>query len=216
MTQDPRWIGCSVEKEGGGHRHAKTETRTAQAVGRTTMDVLVLNKSYMPLGRISWRDAFGMVFTGRAEVVEEYTDWLVRSAKEIFRVPSIIRFLSKASCVFKRRGVKFNRKNVYLRDKGECQYCGKTVGMADFTYDHVVPKSQGGKTRWENIVVSCIRCNHHKADRTPEQAKMKLIRKPVRPSEPPGSFPHLKWDEHMPESWKDYLASAQYWTEAIG
>lgn len=180
------------------------------------MDVLVLNRSYMPLGRICWQDAFGMIFTGRAEVVEEYANRLVRSAKETFRMPSIIRFLTKASCVFRRRGVKFNRKNVYLRDQGVCQYCGQKTPMTDFTYDHVRPKSMGGMTKWENIVVACIQCNHRKADRTPEQAGMSLIRPPVRPTSQPGSaFRLLKWDEHMPESWKDYLGSVKYWTEDI-
>jgi len=180
------------------------------------MDVLVLNRSYMPLGRVNWQDAFGMIFSGRAEVVEEYANRLIRSARETFKMPSIIRFLTKASCIFKRRGVKFNRKNVYLRDRGVCQYCGNRVAMTDFTYDHVRPKSQGGKTQWENIVVSCIQCNHRKADRTPEQAGMSLIRKPSRPTSQPGSmFRHLKWDEHMPESWKDYLGSVRYWTEGI-
>lgn len=180
------------------------------------MDVLVLNKGYMPLGRVNWQDAFGMIFTGRAEVVEEYAHRLIRSASETFRMPSIIRFLTKASIVFKMRGVKFNRKNVYLRDKGTCQYCSLKVSMADFTYDHVRPKSQGGKTKWENIVVACIKCNHHKADRTPVQASMKLIRKPVRPTSQPGSgLRHMQWSDHMPESWKDYLGSVKYWTEGI-
>ena len=180
------------------------------------MDVLVLNRSYMPLGRVSWQDAFSMIFSGRAEVIEECADRVVRSAAEVFNVPSIIRFLSKASTIFRRKGVKFNRRNVYLRDRGQCQYCGKNVPMSEFTFDHVLPRAQGGKTKWENIVVACIKCNHHKADRTPEQARMRLLSKPVRPKNLPGSGPtHMAWNTHMPESWKDYLGSVKYWTGGI-
>jgi 5-methylcytosine-specific restriction endonuclease McrA len=180
------------------------------------MDVLVLNRSYLPLGRINWEAAFTMVFTGRAEIVEEYADKVVRSASEIFRMPSIIRFLTRASCIFKRRNVKFNRKNVYLRDKGTCQYCRTKVPMSEFTYDHVRPRSQGGKTKWENIVVACLPCNHKKADRTPEQARMRLMAKPVRPTTlPGGEGRQFRWSEPVPESWKDYLGSVKYWTEGI-
>lgn len=148
-----------------------------------------------------------MIFSGRAEIVEEYADRLVRSARKTFKVPSIIRFLSKASTVFRRKGVKFNRKNVYLRDRGACQYCGRNVAMADFTFDHVIPKSHGGMTKWSNIVVACTKCNHRKADRTPEQAKMHLLSVPRAPKTLPGAQRHMVWSEPMPESWRDYFGS---------
>lgn len=160
-----------------------------------------------------------MIFSGRAEIIEEYADRLVQSASKVFNMPSIIRFLSKASAIFRRRrgGVKFNRKNVYLRDNGECQYCRCTVSMYDYTYDHVLPRAQGGLTSWENIVVACTKCNNRKANRTPEQARMPLIRKPVVPKSVPGAhFAQTQWGDSMPLSWKDYLASANYWTEPLG
>lgn len=147
------------------------------------MDTLVLNSAYLPIDRVSWMDAIGDLITGRAEVVDVYENVTVRSGSGtdcnlphtfqalateetgVWRVPSIIRFLSKA--VFHKRNVKFNRHNVWLRDAGRCQYCMEKLSTQEFTYDHVLPQSRGGKTSWENIVCACIPCNHKKADRTP-------------------------------------------------
>ena len=192
------------------------------------MDTLVLNSAYMPIDRISWMDAIGDLLTGRAEVVDTYEDKTVTSGTGelddlpwtfealrtgevgVWKVPSIIRFLSKA--VFFRRNVKFNRHNVWLRDKGQCQYCSVRLRMDEFTYDHVLPFSKGGKTGWTNIVVACIPCNHKKANRTPAEAKMRLKREPFRPMHLPGQVsPALMWRGWMPPSWKSFLASVSYW-----
>ena len=193
------------------------------------METLVLNSAYMPIDRVSWTDAIGDLLTGRAEVVDTYEHRLVRSGQRVleddlpytfdalrtdepgtWKVPSIIRFLSKA--VFVKRYVKFNRHNVWLRDKGRCQFCLTQTRLDDFTYDHVKPFSRGGKTCWENIVVACIPCNHHKANRTPEEAGMRLVREPFRPEHLPGQVsPALRWQDGMPDSWKSFLASVSYW-----
>jgi 5-methylcytosine-specific restriction endonuclease McrA len=191
------------------------------------MDTLVLNSAYMPIDRISWTDAIGDLLTGRAEVLDTYEDKTVSSGSceldvpwtfealrteeiGVWKVPSIIRFLSKA--VFFRRNVKFNRHNVWLRDKGRCQYCNVRMGMDEFTYDHVVPFSKGGKTNWLNIVVACVPCNHKKANRTPAGARMRLRRDPFRPMHLPGQVsPALMWRDGMPPSWKSFLASVSYW-----
>jgi 5-methylcytosine-specific restriction endonuclease McrA len=77
--------------------------------------------------------------------------------------------------------IAFTRENIYLRDKFKCQYCGNEFKKQYLTLDHVIPKSQGGKTTWENIVCSCAKCNHSKGNKTPEQANIKLIRKPIMP-----------------------------------
>ena len=170
------------------------------------MDVLILSQSYFPLGRTTWQSAFSMVFTGRAEVVEEYGDREIRSASATYKMPSIIRFLSKASSVIRNRGLKFNRRNVFYRDKGVCQYCEEKVREDCFTLDHVVPKSLGGKTSWENIVTACAKCNYRKANRTPEQAGMRLPKNPSCPKTPTArSFWYMPWYDHMPDSWKLYL-----------
>jgi 5-methylcytosine-specific restriction endonuclease McrA len=183
----------------------------------------------MPIDRISWMDAIGDLLSGRAEVVDVYENVTVRSGSNhndhslphtfqalateqagVWLVPSIIRFLGKA--VFHRRYVKFNRHNVWLRDKGCCQYCGVKLKTEEFTYDHVLPQSREGKTSWENIVVACIPCNHQKSNRTPAEAKMRLLREPFKPSQLPGQLsPALSFQEGMPESWRSFLESVRYW-----
>jgi len=173
-------------------------------------------------------DAVVDLFTGRAEVVDCYEGATMRSGsgnngnlphtfqalrteeEGVWKIPAIIRFLSKAA--FFTRYVKFNRHNVWLRDMGQCQYCGVRLKTTEFTYDHVLPQSRGGKTQWENIVVACIPCNHRKADRTPAEAKMRLRRDPFKPTQVPGQLsPALSWKEGMPESWKSFLESVRYW-----
>jgi 5-methylcytosine-specific restriction endonuclease McrA len=178
------------------------------------MDTLVLNAAYMPINRVPWQRAFTWIFTGRAEVVEEYEDRTVRSPSFEFKMPAIIRFLGKVVGLF-RRAVKFNRHNVYLRDKGRCAYCGNQIRKSDFTYDHVVPRSQGGKTVWNNVVIACLPCNQRKANRTPAQARMKLRVKPVRPKSLPGQTRLLRWEVGMPETWRDYLGSVSYWQDSL-
>lgn len=175
------------------------------------MDVLVLSNTFAPLRRVSWQTAFTWLFSGRVEVIDHYVDRSVRSARASWPMPSIVRFLRKAAKVF-RQGVKFNRRNLYLRDKGRCAYCGTKTAMHDFTFDHVTPRSRGGRTTWENIVVSCLPCNQWKGDRTPAEARMHMRYKPVRPKALPGVYDtQLVWQEGMPRSWRDYLGSVRYW-----
>lgn len=175
------------------------------------MDTLVLSRDYQPLAQVTWQDAFTYLLSGKAEVVEEYEDRVVHSAYQTWKIPSIIRFLTKAANLF-RRGVKFNRQNVWVRDHGECQYCGDKVRRSEFTYDHVIPRAQGGKTVWENIVVCCIPCNQKKRSRAPEQAGMRLRHAPYRPKVLPGvSSEILSWHDGMPRSWKEWIGSVSYW-----
>ena len=174
------------------------------------METLVLNSSFAPVNRVSWRKAFSWIFTGRAVVVAEYLNRTICSPSEEFPMPSIIRFLGNAASLF-RKGVKFNRQNVYLRDKGRCQYCGRKISKSEFTYDHVVPRGQGGVTKWTNVVIACFECNQRKANRTPEQAKMWLRTQPVKPRSLPGQAYTLRWDAGMPSSWKDYVSTVKYW-----
>ncbi|MHB8874971.1 MAG: HNH endonuclease, partial [Myxococcaceae bacterium] len=125
-------------------------------------------------------------------------------------VPSIVRFLG--SIRRRRRGIRFSRENVWARDGGRCQYCGAGVPRHDFTYDHVTPRSQGGHTSWENVVVCCMPCNQRKGGRRPEQASMRLATHPVRPK----NLPHtlrltFTFQKGMPLSWKAWLDSYRYW-----
>lgn len=176
--------------------------------------VLVLNSTYVPIDTTGWQKAISLVSSGRAVIEDVYEGLFLRSPSTTFPLPSIIRFITKMAKYF-RRGVKFNRRNIWIRDKGKCQYCGKTVPIEEFTFDHVIPKSKGGKTIWENIVVACYKCNQKKEGRTPKQAKMTLIQKPFKPKNlSDGGLPGLN-PNNVPESWKDYLGSLKYWTDEV-
>lgn len=175
------------------------------------MDTLVLSFTYTPVARIPSFRALKMVLSGRAEVLEEYSDQTINSFSASWFVPSVIRFVRKAVNFFHRRYIRFNRKNIWLRDKGTCQYCGNAVSIREFTFDHVTPLSQGGKTTWDNIVVSCRACNQKKTNRTPKQARMALLTQPVCPKSLPATSLNDLWGTDVPETWKEYLGSVQYW-----
>ncbi len=178
------------------------------------MDTLVLSQSYQPMGRVSIRRAVNYLLKGKVEVVEAYEDRQVTSVTASFQLPSVVRFLYRI--IRKKKAVKFSRANVYERDNGKCQYCGKRVAQADFTYDHVLPRKQGGKTVWENVVVSCIPCNQRKGSKTPAQAGMKLRSRPVRPKKLSNTWRvTITWQEGMPPSWRDFLAAYTYWNEPL-
>jgi len=139
----------------------------------------------------------------KVEVIEEY-DREVRSISFTIRLPSIIRLIRYVRR--KKSGVKFSRQNIYARDKNQCQYCGRKLSSEELTYDHLIPKSMGGKTEWTNIVTCCMDCNRKKGGRTPEDAQMGLLRKPEKPE----WLPILRITiniKNAPESWLDYL----YW-----
>lgn len=188
---------------------------------------LVLTRSYIPHQIIGWFEAIGMIFTNKVNVVEVYTgadDILgvipaervrdyVQVAKAypgyrvgtnlVVRTPSVIQIRHWEGSV--KRNIKYSRENVITRDKHQCQYCGtKHYNHKELNRDHVIPRKQGGKTTWENTVASCIICNSKKADRTPEQAGMKLLRRPFKPKYLPNSLTWLD-NERIHESWKPYL-----------
>jgi 5-methylcytosine-specific restriction endonuclease McrA len=168
---------------------------------------LMLSQAYEPVKVISWRRAVTLLSLGKVEIVEEH-DCFVRSPTIVIKIPAVVRLLR----AFKRfrKLVKFSRINIYARDNYTCQYCGAKKRIADLTYDHVTPRSQGGKTTWTNIVTSCAICNRQKGGRTPEQAGMTLRKKPVVPSWVPVVTISVNGD-NTPDSWRDYL----YWTTEL-
>ncbi len=168
-------------------------------------DTLVLDSSFVPIDRITWQRAVTLLTLGKVEVVEEY-DREIRSVTFAIKVPAVVRFLLARRR--RAKAIKFSRENVYTRDNGSCQYCGHKVPRPEATYDHVTPRSQGGLTRWENIVISCMPCNQKKGGRRPEQAGMHLRSEPVKPKKLPDVF-HLTftWRDGMPEVWRTWL----YW-----
>lgn len=174
---------------------------------------LVLDCRWTPVSRVSWQRALTWALTGRVEILEEYEDRFVRSPNQVFPMPSVVRFLRKVVGYF-RKGIKFSRKNVWLRDKGACQYCGKKVTLTEFTFDHVIPRRLKGQTCWENIVVACSKCNQKKSDKTIKEAKMHLLQAPIIPKSLPGGEFGLFLGE-IPETWKDYLGSVSYWNSTL-
>ncbi|MBU1375481.1 MAG: HNH endonuclease [Alphaproteobacteria bacterium] len=167
---------------------------------------LVLNAdfrplSYYPLSLWPWQDVIKAVFLDRVDVVSTY-DQEVRSPSFSMKLPSVV---SLKSYVTQDRPPAFTRFNLFLRDSFTCQYC---TADADLTFDHVIPRSRGGRTTWENIVTACARCNLTKGGRTPHEAHMHPRLKPRRPNshelqERGRRFP----PHHLHESWLDYL----YW-----
>ena len=167
--------------------------------------ILLLNATYEPLKVVDWRKAITMLCQGKVEVVSEY-DREVRSVSVTFKLPSVFRLLRYITIKRRIDYVPFSRANIYARDDHRCQYCGVGHPIGDFTFDHVVPVSQGGKKNWENIVTSCISCNRRKGGRTPAQAGMRVIRLPSRPSRSP--VVRLTFGlRNAPEYWRDYF----YW-----
>ncbi|OPX34162.1 HNH endonuclease [candidate division KSB1 bacterium 4484_188] len=138
--------------------------------------VLLLNQSYEPLTVCNVKRAITLIYLGKAEMVEKNSGWLHSVSMQV-PIPSVIR-LGRQIKVPRTR-ILLNRKNLIIRDNHTCQYCGKKT--SPLTIDHVIPKHYGGKDTWENLVVACQACNHRKANRTPEQAGMTLIRKPQKP-----------------------------------
>lgn len=194
--------------------------------------VLVLNKLYVAVRVISAKHAFTLLARDAAEVIhadegvyanydlESWTevselrrefepdkhDW-VRTVRFDIAVPRIIRLLGYDR--LPAQGVKLNRRNLFARDRNRCQYCGHLFPTSELSIDHVVPRSQGGPDTWENLVCACVKCNARKGGRTPDQARMRLVTRPVRPKRNP--LISLKLGHEKYASWKAFLDEA-YWT----
>jgi 5-methylcytosine-specific restriction endonuclease McrA len=157
----------------------------------------------MPHKVISWQDAVTLLYLDKVDVLEAY-DEIVASPSLTIRMPAVVRLKKPVGSV--KRGVKFSRINVLTRDGFRCQYCGAKKRMSELNYDHVVPRAQGGKTVWENIVTACYDCNDAKRDRTPEQAGMRLLKRPVKPRTLP--LTALPVDlRNAPQAWASYVAA---------
>lgn len=178
-----------------------------------SVPTLVLNAdfrplSYFPLSLWSWQESVKAVFLNRVQVLAEY-DREVRSPTWAMRLPSVIAL---RDYVAPARHPAFTRFNVFLRDRFGCQYCGSRLPPEDLTFDHVVPRSRGGRTAWTNVVAACGRCNRAKGNRLLRDSGMRLQKEPVRPSvwrlqENGRSFP----PNFLHESWSDFL----YWDSEL-
>lgn len=194
--------------------------------------VLVLNRLWQAVNVCTARRALTLLFQGHAQAVlgrndgsfqtYSFTEWFdfsrqvpdsesVRTVSFRIRIPRVILLV-----VFDRlpkKEVKFTRHNIFERDKNTCQYCGQEFDRKDLNLDHVIPRDRGGPTSWENIVCSCVECNTRKANRTPQEAGMHLIRKPKRPKWRPFVQINLSLQQH--DSWKHFIDLA-YWNVELG
>jgi 5-methylcytosine-specific restriction endonuclease McrA len=162
------------------------------------VDVLVLNATYEALNVTSLQRAVKLIFAGKAEVLHHHQRVLHAATFEM-RMPSIIRMLYYIRRP--RQQVALTKKNVLLRDDYRCQYCG-CKGNDPMTVDHVVPKSIGGPSTWENLVCACLTCNNRKNNRTPNDANMHLTRKPRMPK----YIPWIQVKRHtLPGEWYKFL-----------
>ncbi len=194
-------------------------------------NVLMLNKHYAAIRIIPARRAFSLLYRNLAEVVsfedDQYLSYDFNSWREVselrakyqrddhewvrcvrfeIAVPWIIRLLFYDR--LPRQNVKFNRRNIYARDRNHCQYCGRRFPTPELSLDHIIPRSMDGKATWDNVVCCCVACNIRKGGRTPRQAGMKLIATPVKPRRSPVIRLRLTGDKFA--SWKQFLDAA-YW-----
>lgn len=166
--------------------------------------VLVLDRLWQPARVVDWQVAVCGIYTGKYEVVESGDD-VLRSPSMQMPMPSIVRALRKTRS--RKVSIKFSRANVLLRDGHRCMFCGEAFDSHELNYDHVVPRSRGGRTDWENIVTACYPCNARKGDRTPEEAKMPLLMRPRKPVWLP-VVPKKLDLRSVPESWRPYFGAA--------
>jgi len=141
---------------------------------------LLLNSTYEPLRVVHWQKAIALLWQGKVEVLEVY-DREVHGVSISFKLPSVMRLLKLVRLKDSHRAVKFSRINIFTRDGYTCQYCRSKFRTEELTFDHVVPIAKGGRKTWENIVTACWRCNNKKSGRTPKEAGMRLMKRPVKP-----------------------------------
>jgi len=196
--------------------------------------VLVLNRLWMAVRVTDARRAFSLLVRGMAEVIRvedgsytaynfgswadlsaersrfvrerQHYEW-VRTVRLELVVPKIVRLLGYDR--LPRQEVKLNRRNIFARDGNHCQYCGKSFPTNELSLDHIVPRTKGGVSSWENLVCCCVACNARKGGRSPQQAHMTLVRKPVKPRRNPVITLRLGSDKYA--SWQPFLDNA-YWS----
>ena len=191
--------------------------------------VLVLNRAYLPIHITSVRRACSLLYQGIARAVDaqfqtfDFESWSALSASvhdetiglvdRAMRVPRVI--LLVAYDRVPKRHVRFSRYNIYARDRNTCQYCGRAFLRAELNLDHVIPRSQGGTSTWENVVCSCLACNRRKGGRSPDEAGMGLLRRPFRPQWTPFVLEALSLRNHR--EWLPFLTTvdAAYWTTEL-
>jgi 5-methylcytosine-specific restriction endonuclease McrA len=163
--------------------------------------VLVLNATYEPINVTAVRRALVLILKGVA-TAEEDDGSFIHAARFAIRIPSVIRLLEFRRIPYQTRAL--SRKNLLLRDRYTCQFCGRALPAHELTLDHVIPRSRGGHTDWDNLVACCHKCNNLKGDRLPEEAGLKLLR-PPRPFTLHTSRQIMRMMGRSDERWRKYL-----------
>ncbi len=187
--------------------------------------VLVLKRFFVPVSVTSLKRAFILLYGGAARAVNreyetfDFDSWkdirsvdaddCVRTVTNVIKIPRVIILVRYDG--YHKKQPKFNRINIFRRDGDTCQYCAKAFPKSGLTLDHVIPRSMGGKSTWDNIVCCCVKCNRKKGGRTPQQANMKLLSKPVKPAASIFSNLHFKTVKY--EEWEPFLSfiDMSYW-----
>jgi 5-methylcytosine-specific restriction endonuclease McrA len=162
--------------------------------------VLVLNATFEPINVCTVKRAVVLLLKDKAEVIE-HSQWQLRSASQSMHRPTVIRLVTYIKIPRDTHRRKITRRAVFARDEWTCQYCGS---RGNLTVDHVIPKSKGGPSSWENIVASCAPCNRRKGDALPRQVGMRLLKQPRTPS--PHVFIRVA-SPTIPVAWQQYLAA---------
>jgi 5-methylcytosine-specific restriction endonuclease McrA len=191
--------------------------------------VLVLNRVYQPVHITSVRRAFALLYQGAARAIDaqfqtfDFESWsalaaaahedAIRTVDRRIRIPRVIVLMAYDR--MPRARVRFSRFNIYARDDNTCQYCGRRYSRGELNLDHVVPRSRGGSTSWENVVCSCVPCNLRKGGRTPEEAGMGLLRPPARPRWTPMFRSATR--RAFYQEWRPFLSlvDAAYWNAEL-
>lgn len=188
-----------------------------------TLPTLILNRAWHPISVASVRHSICKVMAGMARIVDDETyllhdldEWMkleIQEGKEsislphnqVMRIPEII--VLKNYDKFPERDVKLTRRNLLVRDGFMCQYTGSKVSASEATIDHILPQSRGGRTTWENVVISCIDANRKKADMTPAEAGMRLLKHPRKPEWSPiySRFARISSSSRIPSSWRKFI-----------
>ena len=166
------------------------------------LHTLLLNSTYECIGFISDRKVFKLLAKDKVEVLESWEGHKIYFGKNnSIAYPAVLRLRHHVRWI--PRKVRFNRTAVFRRDQHICQYCGKALTPAKLTLDHILPRARGGENSWRNCVTSCFECNNRKGMRTPEEARMVLLKKPTTPAMSIGSEFALMKNKH--DSWKNYI-----------
>jgi 5-methylcytosine-specific restriction endonuclease McrA len=145
-------------------------------------NVIVLNSDYSFMGNIDWKRSIVLLYQGKAETIKETNKVIHNSDKTYsFIVPKVIRLISYVTQIFKNK-IPYSKTNIFVRDNYICQYCNKKLTKNECTIDHVVPKSKGGISSWENCVTSCKLCNNYKGDMDLNKINLYLKKTPIQPS----------------------------------